>query len=98
MLRTALLGIAALLLVLGLGLMLAGLPPGTGMAVLGGMLLLALLVERWRYRRIDDTVPGPDWQATGERFREPGSDRVVTVYFHPRTGRRAYVRSRDTAG
>lgn len=67
----------------------AGLPP----AALGAFLLLALLVERRFYKRIEDRVPGPDWQLTGEQFVDPTSGAPVTVYFQPTTGKRVYVRA-----
>ncbi len=97
MLRSALLGFGALLLLLGgVALTLATQSPaGLGPAGLGGVLLLALLVERHGYKRFEDSVPGPDWQPTGERFREPGGDGPVTVYYQPRTGKRVYVRLRE---
>jgi hypothetical protein len=93
MLRRAVLGFGALLLVAGLALSLASrspagvLPAGVGLA-----LLLAILLERRGYQRIVDQVPGPDWQPTGESFFEPGSGTPVSVYFHPASGRQAYVR------
>lgn len=65
--------------------------------VFGAILLLALLFERHRYKRIVDDVPGPDWQATGERFLDPNSEVLVEVYFQPATGKRAYVRTLPSA-
>ena len=47
-----------------------------------------LLVERWRYKPLADRTPGPDWQRTDERFVDPETGKLVTVYFHPRTGER----------
>ena len=49
-------------------------------------------------RRPLDAPPGPDWQATDERFVDPSSGEVLDVWFHPASGERAYVRSRSTAG
>jgi len=93
MLRQALLWIGALLALGGTGICLAsGSLAGLGAVVFGAILLLSILVERRGYKRIADQVPGPDWQPTGERFLEPGTDIPVTVCFHPRTGKRAYVR------
>ena len=41
-----------------------------------------------------DAPPGPDWQSTGERFVDPTSGETLDVWFHPKSGERAYVRSR----
>lgn len=94
MLRKALLGLGVLLMFGGLVLMLAvrG-SAGVGITAIGTVLLLALLMERRRYKCILDAPPGPDWRPTGERFIEPGSDDKVEVYYHPPTGRRSYVRT-----
>ena|SRR5580698_967517 len=56
--------------------------------VLGGVLF-----ERYRYKAPLDQPPGPDWQATPEKFTDPGTGEALTVYFQPSTGRRAYVRA-----
>ena len=40
------------------------------------------------------SAPGPGWERTGERFREPGGEGTVEVWYHERTGRRRYVRGR----
>ena len=50
-----------------------------------------VLIERRRYRLLTDQRPGRDWQATHERFVDPGSGRLVTVFFNPATGERRYV-------
>ncbi len=55
------------------------------------VLLIGLLVERWRYKRVTRSRPGPEWVATAERFVDPESGRLVTVYYHPATGERRYV-------
>ncbi|HUX32407.1 MAG TPA: hypothetical protein VMV51_00935 [Gemmatimonadaceae bacterium] len=54
----------------------------------GGASTAGVLFERWRY-----TPPPPrigSWQATGERFLDPGSGKFVQVYFNPDTGERHY--------
>lgn len=98
MLRKVLLGVGALLLFGGAAFILwthslAGLGP----TVFGAILLVSLLIEHRGYKRIEDHVPGPDWQPTGERFLEPGTEAPVEVYFQPRTGKRAYVRTSTPA-
>jgi pimeloyl-ACP methyl ester carboxylesterase len=57
----------------------------------GAILAGAVLVERWRYRPLTDQRPGRDWQATQERFVDPESGRLVTVFFNPATGERRYI-------
>ena len=57
-----------------------------------GLILIAgLLFERWRYKPLTGQRPGPDWVATDERFVDPETGKLVTVYFHPSTGERRYV-------
>jgi hypothetical protein len=50
-----------------------------------------VLFERWRYRPLTADQPGRDWHATPERFVDPESGRLVTVFFNPATGERRYV-------
>jgi hypothetical protein len=94
-LRTALLWLGALLTIGGLILSVETCGAGIGLVITGIVLLLAPLIERYRYKRIVDTVPGPDWQPTGERFIEPGKDVAVAVYYHQPSGKRVYVRLGD---
>ena len=49
------------------------------------------MIERWRYKPLADRSPGPDWAATGERFVDPETGKLVTVYYHPANGERRYV-------
>ncbi|HEX3991252.1 MAG TPA: hypothetical protein VHX39_08775 [Acetobacteraceae bacterium] len=60
-------------------------------AVLGAIMTLGLLFERYVYKPIRQERPGPEWEQTTERFIDPSSGRSVTVYFDPRTGERRYV-------
>jgi len=62
-----------------------------GLVLFGLVLLGGLLVERWRYQDLSGARPGPDWQATGERFVDPESGKLVAVYYHPKTGERRYI-------
>ena len=50
-----------------------------------------MLVERWHYQGLTDERPGRNWQATPERFIDPETGRLVTVFFNPATGERRYV-------
>jgi hypothetical protein len=61
------------------------------LAVWAAVLLVGLLIERWRYQRLPSRPPGPEWQMTGERFVDPETGKLVTVYFRPTTGERRYV-------
>ena len=61
------------------------------LAVWGAILAGGVLVERWRYRPLADDRRGGNWQATQERFVDPESGRLVTVFFDPATGERRYV-------
>ncbi|WP_156428165.1 hypothetical protein [Novosphingobium sp. FSW06-99] len=56
-----------------------------------GIVLAGLLFENRRYKRVLDTAPGTGWQATGERFVDPDSGKLVAVFFNPATGERRYV-------
>jgi hypothetical protein len=97
MLRTVLLWVGALAVVAGAVASFATRSgAGIGLLIVGAVLLVALLIERHRYKRIVDAAPGPEWEPTGERFIEPGSDIAIQVYSHRRSGKRIYVRL-DTA-
>jgi hypothetical protein len=56
----------------------------------GCVLVGAVVFERWRYRPNIDRSKGR-WQPTGERFVDPGSGRLVDVFYNPDTGERDYV-------
>jgi hypothetical protein len=53
--------------------------------------LFGLVVERWRYKALTSRRPGPDWVPTNERFVDPESGHLVTVFYQPSTGERRYV-------
>jgi hypothetical protein len=93
MLRKLLIGFFAAVFLIGLTALFTGergVGPFTGWA---GLMLVAVLVENWRYRhrsgrgeRLDDG----EWQLTEERFVDPESGAVMRVYYHPGTGERRY--------
>jgi len=56
----------------------------------GCVLIGAIVFERWRYRPSIDRSKGR-WQPTGERFVDPGTGRLVDVFYNPDTGERDYV-------
>jgi len=91
-LRAALFAAGGLLL-LGTALALAGCSFDVVLrpAVPGAVLLIALCIEQWRYKPLSSRPPGPGWLATGERFVDPQSGRLVTVFYEPATGERRYV-------
>jgi hypothetical protein len=57
----------------------------------GALLFIGLAFERWRYKPLTGDRLGPDWVATDERFIDPETGKLVTVYYHPATGERRYV-------
>jgi hypothetical protein len=90
--RGVLLLIAGLLLAGGGALaMLGAVPAAVGLTAWGLILIVGLLIERWRYKPLAERSPGPDWTATDERFVDPETGKLVTVYYHPATGERRYV-------
>ena len=91
--RPILLAAGGGLLALGALLWLGGCRTGVALeaAVPGAIVVLGVLAERWRYRPLDRERPGPDWVATGERFVDPESGRMVSVFYKPATGERRYV-------
>ena len=89
MLRDLLQGFSILLLV-GAALLTALVPPAWPCLFMAGVLAVGVFYERNLAR--DGSVPrGPGWQPTAERFRDPESGEMVTVWFNPTTGERRYV-------
>jgi hypothetical protein len=69
-----------------------------GMLAFWALFLLGgIAIERWRYQRLDSNPPGADWQQTGERFIDPETGRLVTVFIRPATGERRYITADQTA-
>ncbi len=98
MLRLVVIALAGLLLGGAvLSLIFGNAPAAAPMGVFGALLLLGTLFERARYKRIAAEPPGPGWEATGERFRDPASGAKVDVWFNPVTGERRYARARTGA-
>jgi hypothetical protein len=90
--RGVLLLIAGLLLAGGGVLaMLGAVPAAVGLTAWGLILIVGLVIERWRYKPLAERSPGPDWTATDERFVDPETGKLVTVYYHPASGERRYV-------
>jgi len=95
MLRTALLIITAMGLLGGLLLIADGDPAGRPLALWGGLMLLAVLLERWRYVTSRGPLTG-DWVRTEERFVDPESGQTLRVFYNPKTGERRYEKSADS--
>ena len=88
--RFGCLAVCAILLVGSLIGIAAGVPlyPIT---IMSGICLLGLLFERFVYQPLRHTRPGAGWQVTQERFVDPSSGKLVTVWFNAANGERRYV-------
>ena len=65
---------------------------GISTAFLGSLMLLGTLFERAAYRHADSKPPGPGWQRTADRFRDPGTGQVIVAWLNDATGQRSYMR------
>ena len=96
MLRAILLGFGCVVFLIGLLLALFT-PAGAGAIpplVMGVVIVGGLMLERHRYRAIaDQPSSAPGWEMTRERFVDPGTEELMTVWYNRRTGKRLYVRS-----
>ena len=91
MLRNVVIAVSAILTCVGIGLIARGVyAPGWQALVIGAIVLIATLFERWRYRRIEQASNGR-WQRTDEQFIDPSTGDPVEVMFDPSTGERRYV-------
>ena len=94
MLAVALYGVGALLLLVAAIALLVGgaLALFLPQLVIGGaFLILALAIERWRYKPVSAARPDPRWTDTGERFVDPETGALTAVYFDPAKGERHYL-------
>ncbi len=97
--------VAALVFVGGLAAIASGNPaPGLWAVVVGAAGILAVVLERSRYRSAasehtsgepgpgggEPAPPGPPFRPTDERFVDPTSGRRMRVYVDPATGERRY--------
>ncbi len=90
MFRAVLFTIGVALLIAGSAAAFAGWPV-IPVAVLGAIMTLGLLFERYVYKPIRQERPGPEWEQTTERFIDPSSGRSISVCFNPHTGERRYI-------
>ena len=85
-----------LLVCAGVFVALGAVPGLFGLGFWAVFLVVALAVERWRYKQILEGPPGPEWRANGEQFVDPETGRQVAVFEDP-SGKRAYVGIRPPA-
>jgi hypothetical protein len=98
MLRTVVIVAAAILTCVGVGLIACGArAPGWQALIIGVIVLIGTLFERWRYRQIEEP-PNGHWQRTGEQFIDPSTGDPVEVMFDPGTGERRYVTGKSRGG
>jgi hypothetical protein len=101
--------VAILMLIGGLGLIATGVEAGLSglwLCAVGAVLLVALAIERNRYRseaaerRMEPIGPGggepsgqlePRFQRTAETFVDPTTGHRMRVFVDPRTGERRYM-------
>jgi len=92
MLRSVLMVIGLILAGAGLVLlMMRGVSSGLQFLIWGAIVVIAVLCERWRYRRLEHPGGGK-WQRTGERFEDPETGESVEVLYDPDSGERRYVK------
>jgi len=90
MLRWTLLIIGVILIVAGMVFRSgSGFIPWLQFLIVGMVLVLAILGERWRYQRKQQHERGM-WQRTGECFEDPETGVVMEVLYNPHSGERRY--------
>lgn len=89
--RLVLAALAVLLLVAGAALLGMGQPGFVGPLIWGTLLLIGVVFERWRYKRVEGAA-GEGFSPTPERFVDPTSGERVQVWANAATGERRYVR------
>ena len=96
MLRIIVLGIGGLAIAAGALLVTAGTRgPGLNLILIGAVVVLGTVFERWRYR--NSPPAGARWERTGERFVDPASGDTMEVYYDPASGERRYLREGESA-
>ena len=97
MLRIGLLIFGSALTVTGLVLLIQGKCAYQPFIIWGSVLVIAVLCERWRYRRKEHNHDG-HWQQTGEKFEDPETGQTMEVYYDPVSGDRRYVKKSEGKG
>ena len=91
MLRKVVLGIAALLALVGLWLVSQRVwAPGLQVLVVAALVFLGTAFERWRYRK-GAGPRGAQWQQTDEKFADPITGEEMQVQYDPVSGERRYL-------
>ncbi|HEV2595599.1 MAG TPA: hypothetical protein VGU01_10410 [Sphingomicrobium sp.] len=72
------------------GLVLLHFAAGPMVLILGLLMAITVALEPI-YGRASGTPRGPFWRATGERFVDPQTEKLITVWYNTRTGERRYV-------
>ena len=86
MLRPTLIAIVAVLLAVTVVLAFLNGPDLIGPTVMLSVVLIGLLFENSRYRRLSQQAPGGNFTPTGEKFVDPESGKLVEVHSDPATG------------
>jgi hypothetical protein len=90
MLRWSLLVLGLLLFIVGFALQfMSGTFIGLQLMIPGGVIVAAVLGERWRYHQRELSGEG-GWQRTGECFEDPETGVIMEVLYNPRSGERRY--------
>ena len=87
--------IAGVLMGVG-GLVLLVVGAGPVLLIFGVLIVITAVLER-TYGAPSRRPLGPNWRATDERFVDPETGRLVTVWFDPATGERRYVAEGEAA-
>src|SRR5450631_352989 len=92
MLRGAVIAIGVLCLLGGLLSLTFHIGPLALVFLMWGVVLIGSIVyERYRYKPIEQSLPGSSWVETTERFIDDETGEPVTVYVQAATGERKYV-------
>ena len=86
--RALALALGALLSVCGIILWRSG---GGPVVLILGILAFTTVALEPIYGRTSAKPASSNWRATGEKFVDPETGRLVTVWFDPETGERRYV-------
>jgi hypothetical protein len=96
-LRAAVLGLGGIAVAAGALLIGAGARgAGVNLIVIGAIIVLGTVFERWRYRKTPPPA-GARWERTGERFVDPATGETMEVHYDPASGERRYLREGESA-